>query len=190
MAQRGKNITIEDLVLNALTKHGYTGSDDKCLLQCFELSTITEFHSRSEVKLVFHLETLDQTNLENLKKIKNEGVYAIGLDKKLIVPRDDKGNCGAPTLCSYCGATNLIEKIHLMGMKIFPWTFKNELSSLCWDYLGDVQNELEQFFQLGIDGFFADYPNTVSSFLDRQDCLPPNSSDSDNDPKVPQLQVH
>ena len=100
MAQRGKNITIEDLVLNALTKHGYTGSDDKCLLQCFELSTMTKFHSRSEVKLVFHLETLDQTNLENLQKIKNEGVYAIGLDKKLIVPKDDKGNCGAPNLDS------------------------------------------------------------------------------------------
>ena len=77
-----------------------------------------------------------------------------------------------------------------MGMKIFPWTFKNELRSLCWDYLGDVQNELAQFFQLGIDGFFADYPNTVSSFLGRQDCLPPNSSDFDNDPKVPQLLVH
>ena len=172
LAQRGTNITIEDLVLNALTKHGYTGSDDKCLLQCFELSTITEFHRRSEVKLVFHLETLDQTNLENLQKIKNEGVYAIGLDKELIVPRDDKGNCGAPNY-------DLIETIHNMGMKIFPWTFKNELSSLCWDYLGDVQNELEQFFQLKIDGFFADYPNTVSSFLDRQDCLPPYSSDSE-----------
>ena len=93
------------------------------------------------------------------------------------------GNCGIPN-------HDLIKEIHKMGMKIFPWTFKNELSSLCWDYLGDVQNELEQFFQLGVDGFFADYPNTVSSFLDRQDCLPPNSSDSDNDPKVPQLLVH
>jgi len=183
LAQRGKNITIEDLVLNALTKHGYTGPDDKCLLQCFELPTMTQFHRRSEVKLVFHLETFDQTSLENLKKIKNEGVYAIGLDKELIVPRDNKGNCGIPN-------HDLIKEIHKMGMKIFPWTFKNELSSLCWDYLGDVQNELEQFFQLGIDGFFADYPNTVSSFLDRQDCLPPNSSDSDNDPKVPQLLVH
>ena len=93
------------------------------------------------------------------------------------------GNCGIPN-------HDLIKKIHELGMKIFPWTFKNELSSLCWDYLGDVQNELEQFFQLGVDGFFADYPNTVSSFLDRQDCLPPNSSDSDNDPKVQQLLVH
>ena len=92
LAQRGTNITVEDLVLNALTKHGYTGSEDKCLLQCFELSTITEFHRRSEVKLVFHLETLDQTSLENLQKIKNEGVYAIGLDKKLIVPRNAKGH--------------------------------------------------------------------------------------------------
>ena len=60
-------------------------------------------------------------------------------------------------------------------MKIFPWTFKNELCSDCWHYL---ENELEQFFQLKIDGFFADYPNTVRSFLDRQDCLPPYSSDS------------
>ena len=50
-----------------------------------------KFQGRSEVKLVFHLETFAQTSLENLKEIKNEGVYAIGLDKKLIVSRDDKG---------------------------------------------------------------------------------------------------
>ena len=50
-----------------------------------------KFKGRSEVKLVFHLETLGQTSPENLNKIKNEGVYAIGLDKELIVPRDNKG---------------------------------------------------------------------------------------------------
>ena len=50
-----------------------------------------KFKGRSEVKLVFHLETFGQTSPENLKKIKNEGVYAIGLDKELIVPRDNKG---------------------------------------------------------------------------------------------------
>ena len=70
LAQRGTNITVEDLVLNALTKHGYTGSDDKCLLQCFELSTITKFHSRSEVKLVFHLETLDHILCESVREIR------------------------------------------------------------------------------------------------------------------------
>ena len=50
-----------------------------------------KFKGRSEVKLVFHLETLGQTSPENLNKIKNEGVFAIGLDKELIVPRDNKG---------------------------------------------------------------------------------------------------
>ena len=50
-------------------------------------------------------------------------------------------------------------------MQVYAYTFKNELTSLCWNYLGDVQNELDKFYDLGLDGYFADYPNTVSFFL-------------------------
>ena len=55
-------------------------------------------------------------------------------------------------------------------MQVYAYTFKNELTSLCWNYLGDVKNELDKFYTLGLDGFFADYPNTLRSFLDGQDC--------------------
>ena len=50
-------------------------------------------------------------------------------------------------------------------MQVYAYTFKNELTSLCWNYLGDVQNELDKFYDLGLDGYFADYPNTVSFLL-------------------------
>ena len=63
-------------------------------------------------------------------------------------------------------------------MQVYAYTFKNELTSLCWNYLGDVQNELDKFYDLGLDGYFADYPNTVRSFFDQQNCTRESMDDS------------
>jgi glycerophosphoryl diester phosphodiesterase len=43
---RGVDITTEELVLKSLGDHGYTSRDDKCLLQCFELSTLEKLKGR------------------------------------------------------------------------------------------------------------------------------------------------
>ena len=51
-------------------------------------------------------------------------------------------------------------------MQVYAYTFKNELSSLKWDYQGDVRNELQQFFKLGLEGYFSDFPATLKSFRD------------------------
>lgn len=57
-------------------------------------------------------------------------------------------------------------QIHALGLQVYAYTFKNDdLNHLCWNFYGDVRNELNQFLQLGLDGYFADYPNTVRSFL-------------------------
>jgi len=163
LAERGKNVTVEDLVLAALSKHGYSGPDDKCLLQSFELSSIERLKGRTGVKRVFLLKRAAKTNQENLQRVKNADVFSICLDKTLILPPDSKGNCGVPNQA-------LVEQIHALGMQVYAYTFKNELTSLCWNYLGDVQNELDKFYDLGLDGYFADYPNTVRSFFDQQNC--------------------
>ena len=57
-------------------------------------------------------------------------------------------------------------QIHDFGMQVYAYTFKNELSSLKWDYQGDVRNELQQFFKLGLEGYFSDFPATLKSFRD------------------------
>ena len=104
-----------------------------------------------------------KTNPETLQRVKNADVFAICLEKSLLVPLDSKGNCGVSNKC-------LVDEIHTLGMQVYAYTFKNELNTLCWNYEGDVRNELEKFYMLGIDGYFADYPNTVRSFLDGKDC--------------------
>ena len=40
LKQRNHNVTVQELVLSSLAKHGYSSPNDKCLLQCFELSTL------------------------------------------------------------------------------------------------------------------------------------------------------
>ena len=62
-------------------------------------------------------------------------------------------------------------QIKSLDLKLFAYTFKNELSSLCWNDFGDPRNELNRFQSLGLDGYFSDYPNTARSFLNGYEAL-------------------
>ncbi len=57
--------------------------------------------------------------------------------------------------------TTLIERAHRQGLVIHTWTFRNEPQFLASDYGGNPLNEYRQFFQLGIDGVFSDFPDTA-----------------------------
>ena len=41
------------------------------------------------------------------------------------------------------------------------WTFRNEQRRLVSDYAGNPVNEYLQFYQLGVDGVFADFADTA-----------------------------
>ncbi len=65
-----------------------------------------------------------------------------------------------------CQKLNNFSQIHALDLQLYAYTFKNELhGELCWNYAGEVRNELNKFLSIGLDGYFSDYPNTVSSFL-------------------------
>ena len=57
--------------------------------------------------------------------------------------------------------TDLIERAHAHGLQIHTWTFRNEQSRLVSDYGGNPINEYLQFYELGIDGVFSDFPDTA-----------------------------
>jgi glycerophosphoryl diester phosphodiesterase len=57
--------------------------------------------------------------------------------------------------------TDLIERAHAHGLLIHTWTFRNEQSRLVSDYDGNPINEYLQFYELGIDGVFSDFPDTA-----------------------------
>ena len=58
-------------------------------------------------------------------------------------------------------ATEFIEKVHEHGLVAHAWTFKNEWSNLYWENGQDPYSEMEEFLQLGLDGFFTDFPLTA-----------------------------
>ncbi|WP_349772157.1 glycerophosphodiester phosphodiesterase family protein [Brachymonas denitrificans] len=57
--------------------------------------------------------------------------------------------------------TTLIADAHKAGLAIHTWTFRNEARRLAYDYQGNPVNEYLQFYRLGIDGVFSDFPDTA-----------------------------
>ncbi|CAA9328098.1 Glycerophosphoryl diester phosphodiesterase [uncultured Leptolyngbya sp.] len=56
--------------------------------------------------------------------------------------------------------TALIKDAHAAGLLVHPYTFRNEDQYLASDYNGNPELEYEQFFSLGVDGLFTDFPGT------------------------------
>jgi glycerophosphoryl diester phosphodiesterase len=57
--------------------------------------------------------------------------------------------------------TDLIDRAHKAGLLVHAYTFRNEQRRLASDYAGNPVNEYLQYFQLGIDGLFSDFPDTA-----------------------------
>jgi glycerophosphoryl diester phosphodiesterase len=69
--------------------------------------------------------------------------------------------------------TDLIQRAHAHGLLVHTWTFRNEQHRLVSDYGGNPINEYLQFYELGIDSVFSDFPNTAFAarelfWLDRE----------------------
>jgi glycerophosphoryl diester phosphodiesterase len=94
---------------------------------------------------------------EGLEEI---STYADGIGpwKRYIVSTLGTGPDSARTLAP---PTNLIQRAHAHGLQIHTWTFRNEQSRLVSDYGGNPINEYLQFYELGIDGVFSDFPDTA-----------------------------
>jgi glycerophosphoryl diester phosphodiesterase len=56
---------------------------------------------------------------------------------------------------------DLIARAHKAGLLVHTWTFRNEQRRLARDYGGDPVQEYLQFYKLGIDGVFSDFPDTA-----------------------------
>ena len=55
----------------------------------------------------------------------------------------------------------LIADAHAAGLKVHPYTFRDEPQFLAKDYANDPAAEYLQFFKLGVDGLFSDFPDTA-----------------------------
>ncbi|MBW2504378.1 MAG: glycerophosphodiester phosphodiesterase, partial [Deltaproteobacteria bacterium] len=57
--------------------------------------------------------------------------------------------------------TLLVKEAHKQGLFVHVFTFRNEKRRLASNYHGDPQAEYLEFFRLGVDGVFSEFPDTA-----------------------------
>ena len=55
--------------------------------------------------------------------------------------------------------STLVDRAHAHGLKIHTWTFRSEPHRLAFDDAGFPTREFLRFFEIGVDGVFADFPD-------------------------------
>lgn len=55
----------------------------------------------------------------------------------------------------------IVRNAHARGLKVHTWTFRNESFRLAGSYANDPAKEYRQFFEIGVDGVFSDFPDTA-----------------------------
>jgi glycerophosphoryl diester phosphodiesterase len=165
---------MERPVVAALTRAGYTRASDPVIVQSFEVGNLQALHKLTKVRLVQLVASegapydrvaagdrtttyATMTSPAGLKAIAGYA-QALGPEKALIVPRDKHGHS--------LPATTLVRDAHAAGLTVHPWTFRSENYFLPVEMRsagspadhGNAAAEYRQFFALGVDGVFSEFP--------------------------------
>jgi len=169
------NLPLEKPLVSILETNGYTSKNDPVFIQSFEVENLKQLDKMTDLPLI---QLLDEANkqpydfvvkgdsrtygdLTSPKELAKIAEYTDGLGpyKRLIVPAGEDKRLKP--------ATSLINDAHAVGLRVHTWTFRNEDQYLAPDYNGNSQAEYEQFFKLGIDGVFSDFPDTAVTARNR-----------------------
>lgn len=124
--------------------------------QCFNGDYLKSISDRTTVPLIWLIEGAPDQDTGHYVLDVALGSYGdilagVGVYKALLVD-----HTGAPT--------NLIRDAHSLGMKVHTWTVRNDQPVPFFD---SVEAELEALWGLGVDGVFADFPDTAIQARDR-----------------------
>jgi glycerophosphoryl diester phosphodiesterase len=150
-------LPLEALLVAALRENGLTRSDAPVFLQSFEASSLKQLRTQVEVPLVQLVGSRAVPALDRVAGYAD----AIGPAKALVVTAE-----GEPT--------TFVDDAHRAGLAVHPWTFRPENGHILQAFRrgdpdepafarshGDQPAELALFYRLGVDGVFADNPDTA-----------------------------
>jgi glycerophosphoryl diester phosphodiesterase len=141
---RSIGLPLEDRLLDALSRAGWTGRDAPVFVQSFERASLEYVHARSKVRLIQLVGGRGASMLtpEGLDRIR-EYADGIGPEKSLL---DAK----------------IVADAHARGLVVHPWTFRNEAKYVLPAYKGDPVAEYLAFYRMGVDGVFSDFADTAA----------------------------
>ena len=167
-------LPIERPLVAALTAAGYTRRSDPVIIQSFETGNLKALHRLTELRLVQLVaatgapydrvaagdSTTTYASMTTPAGLRAIARYpqALGPEKTMIVPRDPQERSVPPT--------RLVRDAHAAGLVVHPWTFRSENAFLPLELRsgpssaahGDSAAEYRQFFALGVDGLFTEFP--------------------------------
>jgi glycerophosphoryl diester phosphodiesterase len=168
------NLPLEDCLLTALRRHGLDRADAPVFIQSFESANLQYLRGRTQLPLV---QLLDDGAL----LYDSSGVRVVGAR----IPQFEDARGGeAPgsldDIAKYANVigpwkrqilrdiqdkellqTTVIEQAHAAGLKVHTYTFRSEPATLAPQYANDPLREYRQFYELGIDGVFSDFPDVA-----------------------------
>jgi glycerophosphoryl diester phosphodiesterase len=166
----------EPKLVDILNRNGLNRRDAPVIIQSFEVSNLIQLHKQLQVPLLqltsasgapadFVAEGdkrtyADIVTPQGLREVAKYATY-LGPDKAQVIPRDASGNLTSPT--------SLVPDAHAAKLKVQPYTFRNENAFLPANLrssgdqvaYGDIFSEETAFLKAGVDGFFADQPDTA-----------------------------
>lgn len=177
----------EEPLLETLRRNGLDRPDAKVFIQSFEVGNLLELNRKTDVPLIQLMDSSgapadfvahhDARTYDDL--VTPAGLHAIagyadgiGPAKTRIVPLTASSHMAAPT--------TLVQDAHREGLLVHPFTFRPENTFLPADFQqgdpaspefkrarGDQPAELALFYRLGVDGLFADNPDTAVAVRER-----------------------
>lgn len=164
---RSLGLPLEPPLLLALKEAGYQDRTAPVFLQSFEVGNLRELRKSTDLPIIQLLDTGqpwdfiadgDERTYRDLATpagLAGIAAYADGIGpyKRMIVPAAPDGRLLPPT--------SLVEDAHRAGLLVHPWTFRSDGTFLAPDYDGDPEREYDQFFSLGVDGLFSDFPDAA-----------------------------
>lgn len=163
------NLNLEEPLIESLNKFKLNDAKSFVFIQSFELTNLKKMKKMTPLPLVYLIDDpeivpydhvlakdkrtyMDMLKPENLKEI-SLTASGIGPYKRYILPSDSTNHALAPT--------KLIDEAHAVGLKVHPYTFRSETKYLLADYNNDPSAEYYEFFKLGVDGLFTDFPDAA-----------------------------
>jgi glycerophosphoryl diester phosphodiesterase len=170
----------EPKLVAALERNGLDRPDAPAIIQSFEVSNLIALHREVRTPLlqltsatgapadfVAQGDKRTYADIVSASGLRDVAKYAkyLGPDKGQLIPLDAAGKLTAPTA--------IVADAHRAGLEVQPYTFRNEnpflpanlRSSAEPDAYGDVFTEEAAFLKAGVDGFFADQPDTALESL-------------------------
>lgn len=174
---RKLGLGLEEPLARLLRRHGRDRRNSALILQSFEPGSVQRLARLVDTPSIVLLsgpkerpwdfvESGDPRTVADLVKpagLKWMASFAqgIGPTLDLVIPKDASGRLTAPT--------TLVRDAHAKGLLLHPYTLRNENSFLPADFrrgtdpnaYGDVFGACAAYLATGIDGIFADHPDTA-----------------------------